>query len=398
MINRGLSVRLQQAVPIPLDVRLDCAPGEVLALVGPSGSGKSTALRTIAGLTGVGKGHIVCNDDTWLDTERGVRLPPQARRVGIVFQQYALFPHLTAKANVMEALGGLPRAERERRALDLLARVHLSGLADRLPAALSGGQQQRVAVARALAREPNALLLDEPFSAVDRATRERLYQELAELRRELAMPVILVTHDLGEALMLADRMSVLAHGCTLQSGEPYDVMTRPDTVQVAQLVGQKNIFRGGVIAQLPERGITIIEWRGQRLEARLQPEFAAGSQIAWVIPQGHVLLHRRDRPSRGERENPVTGVVTSVVRLGENAAVSVDVGGQGRPPIALSIPMHVGRRNGVERGAQVTVSLLAEGIHLMPPDRGRTPTRRPGRETAGPGVGSLPAAGSQAAV
>jgi molybdate transport system ATP-binding protein len=387
MIEPGLRVRLRQASPIPLEVDLECAPGEVLALVGPSGSGKSTILRAIAGLIGAREGRITCGGSAWLDTQRGIRASPQSRRVGIVFQNYALFPHLSALANVMESLGELPPGERERRARELLDRVHLAGLEARLPAALSGGQQQRVAVARALAREPNVLLLDEPFSAVDRATRERLYRELAELRRDLAMPVILVTHDLGEAMMLADRMCVLAHGRTLQAGKPYDVMTRPDTVQVAQLVGLKNVFRAGVVRHDAGRGITLIEWRGQRLEARLQQQFAEGSQVAWAIPEGHIILHRRDRPSRGERENPVRGIITGFVPLGENASLAIEAGSKGRPPIFLSVPVHVARRNGVEQGVEATVSLLADGIHLMPADRERTPIRREGR--AG-GAGEAP--------
>jgi molybdate transport system ATP-binding protein len=382
MPEAGLSVSLRQTAPIPLDARLDCAPGEVLALVGPSGSGKSTILRAIAGLIDVKEGRIVCGGSVWLDTQHGIRASPQARRVGIVFQNYALFPHLSALANVMEALGDFAGPERARRARELLDRVHLSGLEARLPAALSGGQQQRVAVARALAREPKVLLLDEPFSAVDRATRERLYRELAELRRDLAMPVVLVTHDLAEAMMLSDRICVLSHGKTLQTGKPYEVMTRPDTVQVAQLVGLKNVFRAGVIGHDAARGATLIEWRGQRLEARLQQRFPEGSQVAWAIPEGHIILHRRDRPSRGERENPVRGIVSRFVPLGENASLTLDVGGAGRPPIFLSVPVHVARRNGIAQGVEATVSLLAEGIHLMPADRQRTPIRRPGASAA----------------
>jgi molybdate transport system ATP-binding protein len=381
MNEGGLSVRLSQAAPIPLAVELDCAPGEIMALVGPSGSGKSTVLRAIAGLIPVMRGRIVCGGTTWLDTDSKVRLPPQARRVGMVFQHYALFPHLSALANVMEAMGGVEREARERRARELLARVHLAGLEARLPAGLSGGQQQRVAVARALAREPRALLLDEPFSAVDRATRERLYRELAELRRELAMPVILVTHDLNEALMLADRMCVLAQGRTLQTGKPYDVMTRPDSVQVAQLVGLRNLFRAGVIGHDAQRGITLIEWRGQRLEARLQPGYGEGSQVAWAITEDHIVMHRRDRPSRGERENPVRGVVSTFVPLGANAALTVDIG-TGRPPLFLSVPVHVARRNGIVQGTEITVSLLAEGIHLLPVDRPHGSLRRGAREHA----------------
>lgn len=380
MTEGGLSVRLRQAAPIVLDAQLDCAPGEVLALVGPSGSGKSSILRAIAGLLPVKDARISCNGAVWRDTAAKVNLSPQRRRVGFVVQHYALFPHLSALENVMESLVGLPRTERKRRARDLLARVHLAELEHRLPAALSGGQQQRVAVARALAREPNVLLLDEPFSAVDRVTRERLYQELAELRRELAMPVILVTHDLDEAAMLADRMCVLSQGRTLQTGAPYDVMTRPDTVQVAQLAGLKNVFRAGVLEHLPDRGITVIEWRAHRLEARLQPAFPVGSQVTWAIPQGHLVLHRRGEPARDERENPVSGVVGSYVRLGNNAAVSVHVGGLDRPPLFMSLPVHVAQSNGIERGTDVVVSLLSDGIHLMPPDEDRTRIRREGRE------------------
>ena len=366
MTDSGLDVRIAQTAPVPLRVELKCGPGELLALVGPSGSGKSTVLRAIAGLVNVREGTIVCNGRTWFDAGGDVCWTPQRRRVGFVFQHYGLFPHLTALENVAEALSDRSVDERRTYATELLRRVHLDGLESRLPHRLSGGQQQRVAVARALAREPNVLLLDEPFSAVDRATRERLYLELAEMRKELEMPVILVTHDLDEALLLADRMCVLSHGETLQSGAPYDVITRPDTPQVAQLVGLKNIFRAGVIAHDTDKGITYIEWRGRRLEARLQAAYAPGSQVVWAIPPAFIVLHRRDRPSRGERENPVQGVVGNFVRLGENALLSVHVDDASRPPLFLSLPMHVARRNGIEKGVAVGISLLAEGIHLMP--------------------------------
>jgi molybdate transport system ATP-binding protein len=371
----GIRLRLRQGGPIPLDAALECAPGQVLALVGPSGSGKTTLLRAIAGLLRVHAGEIHSNGDCWFDSARGINVETRRRRVGYVFQNYALFPHLSALHNVMEAMLELPVVEREHRARDVLARVRLAGLEDRVPAALSGGQQQRVAVARALAREPRVLLLDEPFSAVDRATRQRLYRELAELKRDLAMPVILVTHDLDEAQMLADRLCVLHQGRTLQSGEPYAVMTRPDTVEVAQLVGLRNVFRAGVVGHDAQRGTTAIEWRGRRLEARLQTAFAAGVQVTWAIPQGHIVLHRRDRPSRGERENPVSGPVIECITLGENVALTVAVNGQDRPPLFLTVPVHVARRNNIAAGVEIGVSLLAEGIHLMPADDSRTPSR-----------------------
>ena len=232
----GLAVRLRQDGPIPLQVEFAVAPGEILALVGPSGSGKSTTLRAIAGLYAPEGGRVACRGLLWFDGDAGISVAARERRVGMVFQSYALFPHLTAAENVMEALGDVCPEQRRDRARALLQRLHLNGLEDRRPAALSGGQQQRVAVARALARKPDALLLDEPFSAVDRVTRRRLRRELGELRRELSMPVILVTHDLDDVIRLADRMCVLNGGQILQTGTVEQVMAHPASPLVAELL------------------------------------------------------------------------------------------------------------------------------------------------------------------
>jgi len=231
--NGGLHVELRQEAPIPLHVDLSCREGELLALVGISGSGKSTTLRTIAGLYRPESGQVVCGGETWLDTESGINIPPHLRRVGLVFQSYALFPHMTALRNVMMALGHRPRQERAARARAFLSQVHLRELEDRRSAELSGGQQQRVAVARALAREPAVLLLDEPFSAVDRPTRRSLHAELAELRQSVRIPIVLVTHDIDEAVALADRICVLDQGETLQTGRPADLLAAPANARVA---------------------------------------------------------------------------------------------------------------------------------------------------------------------
>ena len=235
----GLAISLTMTAPVPIAVDFVCAPGELVALIGPSGAGKTTILRAIAGLNRSAAGRITCNGETWLDSAAGIRLPPHRRRVGLVFQSYALFPHLSALGNVIAALGHRPRGERADRARELLGLVHLDGLEARRPAELSGGQQQRVALARALAREPMALLLDEPFSAVDRRTRRRLRDELAELRASVRAPIILVTHDLDEAAMLADRLVVIDHGELLQQGPAATVLAAPasDRVRAALDLG-----------------------------------------------------------------------------------------------------------------------------------------------------------------
>jgi molybdate transport system ATP-binding protein len=226
----GLEFALTLQRPIPLDVALTVAPGEILALVGRSGAGKSTLLRALAGLVPA-TGHIRVDGETWLGA--GADLPAHQRRVGLLFQAYALFPHRTALQNLLMAM---PTPD-EARAAALLDAVHLEGLAHRRPAQLSGGQQQRVALARALARSPKLLLLDEPFSAVDRPTRRALAQTIRELRSRLNMPTILVSHDIEDAAALADRIAVLDGGCILQQGPTAQVIANPASSTVRDLVG-----------------------------------------------------------------------------------------------------------------------------------------------------------------
>lgn len=360
----GLRVRLKQAGPIVLNAEFDCARGELLALVGPSGSGKTTLLRAIAGLYRPAEGHIQCDDALWFDTATRRCLSVQQRRVGMVFQDYALFPHLSAERNVTIAMGHVPRDERRARAHELLARVRLHGLESRYPAQLSGGQRQRVAVARALAREPRVLLLDEPFSAVDQVTRRRLQRELALLRESIDTPMLLVTHDLDEANALADRLCVLHAGRTLQAGSPESLFRRPATPQVARLLDKHNVFHGEVI---DESGLQWGPWRIE-VAARLDG-WLPGQRITWYVPPSDVVLHRRDRPSRGERENPVHGHVAELIVLGGVALVTLAFTHTG-DTLRFEIATHAARRNGLARGEPVTISLLAQGIHPMRAEEG----------------------------
>ena len=230
-----LSLSIRRGGPIGVAADLELAPGEVLALTGPSGAGKTTLLRILAGLVRPGEGRITCAGETWLDTAAGIFVPPHRRRTGLVFQSYALLPHLTALANVEMAMGDLPRDERRAAARRLMTALDLPGLEDRKPANLSGGQQQRVALARALARRPSVLLLDEPLSAVDRRTRRKVRDELAALRRAGGPPVLLVTHDLEEAAGLADRLAVMEAGRILMCGAPAEVLADPRVAEVLDL-------------------------------------------------------------------------------------------------------------------------------------------------------------------
>ena len=166
--------------------------------------------------------------------------------------------------------------------------------------------------------------------------------------------------------MLADQLSILHRGQTVRCGPPAEVMSRPGEAQVARMIGLTNLFDSVVREQRPEAGNTLLEWRGRLLEARHDGAFAPGTRVTWVIPPENVILHRRDRPSRGERENSVSGVVDEFVPLGELASVRVLVDGADELPLSFVVPTHVARRNGVAPGVTVTVSLLAEGIHLMP--------------------------------
>jgi len=373
-----LTVSLVQQSPIPLACTFSCATGELVALVGPSGSGKTTVLRCIAGLDRSARGEIRCNDVVWQDDARC--LPPQQRRAGMVFQSYALLPHLSALRNVMLALGHLPPPQREAAAKNWLARAHLSGLEERRPGALSGGQQQRVALARALARASadnapgGVLLLDEPFSAVDQMTRAKLRAELARLRCELNIPIVLVTHDLDEARQLADTLVVLHRGKSLQHGAPDEVLLRPHSSAIARLVGQTNLFAGTIEMQ---DGKACLTWANRRLAiaSALRPSgnfyssnnFEPGSTVSWMIPPEGVLLHRADRPTQGDAENPVHGTVTEALRLGSFTQITLAISGAAQP-LVFPVSSHTVERLGLRPGSAASVTLLAQRIHLMPAD------------------------------
>jgi len=364
MADKPSQVRLQQEGPVPLDVEFSCLPGEIFVLVGASGSGKTTTLRSIAGLYRPRSGKITCRGKTWYDTERQIHVPVQDRAAGMVFQNYALFPHLTTLENIGIALRATDRSRRDARLQQLVRTMQLQDLEQRYPHQLSGGQQQRVAMARALSRNPDILLLDEPFSALDQQIRRTLVRELVHLRSLIHIPIIHVTHNLNEARRIADKICIIHGGETLQTGPPDEVMARPLNAEVARLVGHDNVFTGKIHDHDPGAGKTLIEWEQYILETSYHGEFSRGEPVDWVIPSSQVYLFRLSRPQMEQRANSIEGKIIEYIELGEGSYVSFGISGSSQI-LHMNISTHVARRDRIGPGSEIKVSLLPEYIHLM---------------------------------
>ena len=390
---------------MPLNVQFDCAPGELVALVGPSGSGKTSVLRAIAGLlkTQSLQGRITVGDTVWFDRSVGSKqhtnLSPQDRRVGLVFQNYALFPHLSAIKNIAIAAINTPAYgeinNQNSGIKNILNRLGLAGLEHRLPSELSGGQQQRVALARALARNPAVLLLDEPFSAVDAPSRTSLYRELANLRNSVSTPMVLVTHDLNEARRLADRVVILDAGTTLQSGTPEQVFSRPRNARVAELVGIQNHFRGTFVKDSSNKasGWGKLVWTGAAdLQTTLSdsPQLTVvdknklddGAHVTWVLAAEHLDITAADASPGCEQSLPPNTLACQfleVLSLGEISICTLaPLDWPALAAVRLTLTLssaHVRSLGNVKKGAEnvdnnsaciVHVHIPPQSIHIMP--------------------------------
>ena len=266
----------------PLDER------NVTVLLGPSGSGKTTILRCLAGLEHPQRGHIRVGERVWFDAGRRIHLSPDRRDVGLLFQDYALFPHMTVERNITFGAGRLDPAAVTRRLAELLGVFQLEGLEKRLPGQLSGGQQQRVALARAVFRRPEVLLLDEPLSALDTATREDLRNQLRGLIRSLDIPTYVVTHDRLDALALGDRTILMDAGRIIQRGTTREVFGNPGTPTAARLVGVDTVLIGQ-IASVSD-GLATVRVGGQELKA--EAPTGAGGEVALCIRAEDVMVAR----------------------------------------------------------------------------------------------------------
>jgi molybdate transport system permease protein len=255
-----VSLEVQIAKQLPefmLQAVFQAEGGEPLSILGPSGSGKTMLLRCIAGLEQPDSGRIVLNGRVLFDAHRKIRVPARLRRVGLLFQHFALFPHRTVVENVAFGVRNLPAADRERRITDLLERTHIRGIEQRHPRQLSGGEQQRVALARCLAVDPEALLLDEPLSSLDTHLRSQIETQLQEIFAEYRIPALLVTHSMEEAYRLCDRLLVLSRGRMAALGSKEEIFRRPPSVEVARLTGCKNISR---VKLQPDGALDALDW------------------------------------------------------------------------------------------------------------------------------------------
>jgi molybdate transport system ATP-binding protein len=287
-----------------LSVAASVAAGETLALAGPSGAGKSTVLRALAGLVAPRRARVTLGDRVLDDTEQRIRLRPERRRIGLVFQDYALFPHRTVRRNV--AYGASGPIEHE------LERVGIAHLADAYPHELSGGERQRVAVARALASDPAVLLLDEPLSALDPHTRAAVRGQLRDLLRELQLPTIIVSHSWEDAVELADRVAILVRGRLRQTAPPGELLARPADAFVARLIGLNAIPATAARSANGDRVATFADGRALRVTGELE------GACAVVVAPWHVDLSRQNGGG-------VPATVRSVALHGDRARVRTDL-------------------------------------------------------------------------
>ena len=348
MLDADIQLRLSR---LNLDIAFTVEAGEVVALLGPNGSGKSTTLRALVGLLPLAGGRIVLDGTVLEDPAQHVKIPPEKRPIGLMFQDYLLFPHLSTLENVafgLRAKGTDKKAARDK-ASQTLARLGLEGLAEAKPGSMSGGQQQRVAMARALVTDPRLLLLDEPLAALDVSTKTDVRRLLREVLRQSNAANVLVTHDLLDAVALGDRMIVIQDGEVVQTGTPAEVTARPRSQYVADLVGV-NLLRGTAHG-------TVLELDGGGQFTCAAP--ATGSLLAVIAPAA--VSVSRQQPEGGENIWP--GQISAVDLMGDRVRVRTE----GKPAITAEVlPAGVDQLK-LDDGGELWASVSPAAITVYPP-------------------------------
>jgi molybdate transport system ATP-binding protein len=336
----------------------------VSALYGPSGAGKSLTLLCLVGLRRPQRGWIRLNGRTLFDAEAGIHVAPHLRRMALVFQEYALFPHMTVASNLAFGLRGLTRADARRRVDAMLRLLRLEGFGNRCPGDLSGGQRQRVALGRGLIVQPELLLLDEPFSALDQMERERLRAEVLELLRGFGGTTILVTHNLQEAYLMARQIAVIDAGRILQSGPRDEVLQHPRDRRVAEHVGASNIFRGTVAVDAA--GSSVVLWHEEQLafSCTLPPP---GAEVEFCIRPEDARLVWPERIA--DKPNSLSGRITAEIERGTDYLLRFRGDGPAAEAgeILIHCSAHVHYLMKIQPGKPVWVTFPPNKLHLLAP-------------------------------
>ena len=331
----------------------------IAVLFGPSGSGKTTILRSIAGMVIPDEGRIQLGSQVYFDSAAGICLPMQRRRIGFVFQDYLLFPHLNALQNVGYGIRSVPRRGRRDRARQILELVGIGDVADRYPRELSGGEQQRVALARALASDPAILLLDEPLSALDAYSRLRLLETIVDVQRKLMIPFVYVTHSLVDAVRAGDSALILDSGRVIQEGKPTEVFNAPRNLAVSRTVGNENVLVGRVRDHQEDQGTSVIDFGGCQLVTPYN-SLTKNSPVTIGIRSDDIIVSREQIGQTSAR-NMLEGTVNNVLHDGPEANLLTWCG------VSLKVRVTTQAINalGLQPGVKVYLLIKASSCHLL---------------------------------
>jgi len=358
-----LTVQVQKRFPggiFALDLIFTLGQG-ITILFGPSGAGKTTLLDCIAGLATPDTGKIAIGDRVLFDYEHAINLPAQRRKLGYVFQDLALFPHLTAEQNIEYGLAGLPASERHEKSDAVLASLHIAHLRHRKPKEISGGEKQRVALARALVTNPRVLLLDEPLTALDAATKSNIIEDLRSWYTAHSIPILYITHNREEVFALGDRVLGLENGRIIADGTPHAVMAAPRQESLAQLIGFENILHATMIAANESRGTMTCRIRNSNVELETPLiRIQTGAPLLVGIRAGDILL-ATVRPAGLSARNIIPGRIISLAQRDVIVAAKVDCG------VELEVHLTLAARDSLQlqHGVEVWLIVKTHSCHLM---------------------------------
>jgi molybdate transport system ATP-binding protein len=364
----GLSVKLLKKVKgFTLDVEWEIG-NEVAVLFGSSGAGKSMTLQLIAGLLEPDSGFIRSNGNIFFDKSSRINISPQQRALGYVFQDRNLFPHMTVRENIAYGLKGKSREERDTRVSDMIRLFRLEGLEKMPPSEISGGQKQRVALARALIERPKALLLDEPFTALDSSLRFEMRKLLREVRNEFEIPVILVTHDLEDAYLLGNHIMIYIDGRVEQAGERDEIFQKPQSRKVAQILGLKNLFRAKVIKKDEPLRRFILEVNGLHFSVPTglyQDRMEVEKEVDLFIRPEEVMILREEKLVKDSlKQNIFEGEILDITDKERYHTIYFQTT-EGKILFEISIPNYAFRNLNLSTGKMARIALREESLWVM---------------------------------